>query len=286
MGAINLFDFTSHSRYIEAIYKQRKKNNPNYSLRKFAQDLGFSSPRYASVLFEDSHKFNQRSLEKICDSLGLKNKKKEYFCILVEMAHADKSQKDKLLKRARRINKSLTGLIIEDSLSYYLENNACRHISLMVQVYQDEFIAEPLWIARHLKTEIPLDEISRALEYLIKHNFIKKVDGTYVNSKSNIVSKDEIPSKSIKKAQISLLMEAIEGLNFPISDREYGNVTIPIHKKLLPKLKEKIKTSRNEFKSWASEENGKINPDSKDAFLAVSINFQMYPILKTRKVKS
>lgn len=285
MGKINIFDFTSHTTYLEAVYNQRKSNNPSYSLRKFSSDLGFSSPRYASVLMEGSHKFNNKSLGKICAALDLENKKKEYFCLLVEMSNADKAEKSKLLERAQEINKNLTGLIIDDTLSYYLENSACRHISLLVQVYQEEFIAEPLWIERHLKTEIPLVEISRALDYLIKFNFIEKIDGHFVNSKPNIVTEDEIPSKSIKKAQVAFLMEAIEGLNFPINDREYGNISIPIHKKFLPELKEKIKKTRNEFKSWVSEKNGKLKTESKESFLAVSINFQMYPLLKTRKKK-
>ncbi|NRA45657.1 MAG: TIGR02147 family protein [Oligoflexales bacterium] len=267
----------------DTIYKQRKKINNSYSLRKFSKDLGFTSPSYASVLIEGTKKISKKNLEKICTSLNLESKKKEYFFLLFEMAFADKEEKAFLIKRAQEINSSLSGFIINDELSYYLENSACRHISLLVQIYKEDFIAEPLWIDRHLKTKIPLDDISKALKYLIKYDFIKKVDGSYVNSKPNLVSKDEIPNASIRKAQLSFLHEAIEGLKFPINDREYGNISVPIHKSFLPELKEKIKHTRNEFKSWISERNGRIKKEEDKAYLAISINFQMYPLIKTRK---
>ena len=283
---ISIFDFTSHSRYLEAIYNGRKKRNPSYSLRKFSQDLGFSSPRYAAVLIDGTHKFNNKSMEKICVSLKLSNTEKEYFSLLVKIAHSSQGEKAKLLKRAQEINENLNGLLIDDSLAYYLENNACRHITLLVQIFGEDFIPEPLWIARFLKTEFSLDDIRRALDYLIKNEFIKKEDGVYINSKNNLVSKDEIPSKSIKKAHRSYLEEAIQALEFGINEREYGNISVPIHSDLIPELKNKIKKTRDEFKAWVSKRNAQLINSSDKSFQAVSINFQMYPIVKEKKDKS
>ncbi|MFK7822872.1 MAG: TIGR02147 family protein [Oligoflexales bacterium] len=280
---ISIFDFTSHSRYLEAIYNGRKKKNSSYSLRKFSQDLGFSSSRYATVLIEATHKFNHKSMEKICVSLKLDNREKEYFSLLVKIAHSNDQEKVKLLKRAQEINKNLNGLLIDDSLAYYLENNACRHITLLVQIFREDFIPEPLWIARFLKTEFSLDDIRRALDYLIKNQFIKKEDGIYINSENNLVSKDEIPSKSIKKAHKSYLEEAIQALDFGINEREYGNISVPIHSDLVPELKNKIKKTRDEFKAWVSRRNSQLSSSSEKSFLAVSVNFQMYPIVKTKK---
>ena len=284
MEAINLFDFTSHQRFLEAVFKSRRAKNPNYSMRKFSSDLGFSSPRYASVIINGSHKISDNSLEKICTSLKLKGKKKEYFYILVQIANCKEEEKPALLKKALGINHSLSGLVLDDSLGYYLENSACRHITLLVQIFGEEFIAEPLWIARHLRSDVPLEQISRALNYLIKYNFIKKVDGAYINSQNNIVTKDEIPSHSIKKAQVDLLKEANDALKFSLEEREYGNISVPLAKDILPQLKEKLKKNRDELKMWINNRNKEVSEGnkSKTGFLAISINFQMYPITKSK----
>ena len=285
MEHVNLFDFTSYHSYLEAIFQSRKHKNPNYSMRKFSSDLGFSSSGYASALIKGSYKLTDASIAKIANSLKLKGKKRDYFKILVKLSECDESEKNTLMKKAATINQSLSNLIIDDSLAYYLENSACRHITLLVQIFREEFIAEPLWVARHLRSDVPLDDINRALNYLIKHNFIKKVDGVFVNSQNNISSSDEIPSQSIKKAQQDLLNEAIEALQCPIQEREYGNITIPIYKSVVPSLKEKMKQNREELKLWVSLRNQEASEVEKDGILAVSINFQMYPASKLRKVR-
>lgn len=283
MQNINIFDFTCYKAYLESIYAHRKKRNSSYSMRKFSQDLGFSGPNYAAVLIEGKRKCNKASIEKVCDSLGLKNIQREYFRLLVQSHFSQGSEKSKIVARALKLNSNLKGFMISDSLGYYLENNACRHITYLLQVYQEEFVADPLWISRKIRINISIEKIRSALNFLIEFGFIKKVDYQYTNSQTNLVTKDEIPSRSIKIAQEHFLNEAIEGLSFGLKEREYGNITVSLHSDLVPKLKLKLKEIRNNLKSWITEKNSSYASDSKESFLAISVNFQMYPIIYTRK---
>ena len=252
-------------------------------MRKYSKDLGFSGPNYAAVLIEGKRKSNNKSIEKVCDNLGFKIIEKEYFKLLVQSHFSQGVKKARILSKALKLNSKLKGLMIDDSLGYYLENNACRHITYLLQVYQDEFIADPLWISRKIRTNIPIEKIRLALNFLIEFGFIKKKDCQYFNSQTNIVTKDEIPNQSIRKAQELFLNEAIDGLNYKLKEREYGNITVSIHSELISKLKIKLKEIRNDLKSWITEKNNNLDDGSKNSFLAISVNFQMYPIVEAKK---
>ena len=275
----SIYDFDNYRDFLNFVFKQRKSKNPNYSMRKFSKDLGFSSPNHMTDVINGTKKLGKQGMEKILEVLAFPEEERDYFNLLVEVSHCktDVEKVKKLEHLSRLVNKNDVR-VIEDKASYFLTNRMCTIISILINIYKEKFSPDPVWIMRRIRINASLLEIQSALFFMLNNGFISCENGQYQNRSLNISSPDESISGDIKKAHKGLLEESREALDLKVAMREFASITASIPLSEIPDLKDKIKKMREELSMWIFNK----SKNSQDE-VGGTINIQMYPVTSDHK---
>ena len=248
-------------------------------MRKFSKDLGFSSPNHMTDVINGTKKLGKQGMEKIIEVLEFPQDEREYFNFLVELSHckSDFEKVQKLERLSKMVNRNEVR-VIEDKASYFLTNRMCTIISILINIYKEEFSPDPVWIMRRVRIKSSLLEIQSALLFMLNNGFISCENGSYQNKTQNISSPDESINGEIKKAHKGLLRESCEALDLNVSNREFASITASIPCSEIPELKDKIKKIREELSIWIFNK----SKNSQDE-VGVTINIQMYPVTSDLK---
>ena len=274
-----IYDFDNYRDFLNFVFKQRKSRNPNYSMRKFSKDLGFSSPNHMTDVINGTKKLGRQGKEKILEILDFKEGERDYFNLLVELGHCKSDlEKVKKLEHLDHLLSRKDILVIEDKASYFLTNRMCTIISILISIYKDDFSPDPVWMMRRVKVDTSLLEIQSALIFMLNNGFVSCENGRYQNRALNISSPDESVNRDVKKAHKALLEESVRALDLSVTTREFASITASIPRDEIPGLKDKIKKIREELNMWIFNKCKKSQDE-----VGVTINIQMYPITSDLK---
>ncbi len=165
-----LFNYKDYRTLLRACFDARTLENPDYSLRAFAQDLDLTHAAFSQV-FKGVRNFSEETALQIADKLGLSREEKDYFHALV-LAETSR------IKEEREENAVKAEQLRERANMTHLPPDMFRTISewyylpIMALTSLRDFSAEPAWIAQRLG--IGLDEAKSAFERLRKLGILKQ----------------------------------------------------------------------------------------------------------------
>lgn len=270
----NLYDYDDYRKFLSDIFVVRQKKNPKYSMRKFGKDLDFSSPNHIADIIKGTKNLGLTGLRRIVSRLDLDKSQLEYLTNLVQLNHCDSDQERLALLTRLHDSKSNTGSFkISQKNAYFLTNRMCAIINILIDLYPNRFVPDPMWILRRTRVNASIDDIRSALIFMIKNKFISCENGEYTNQTQEIFSDDESYAKWVQNAHRCLLQEGELALKFPLEEREFASITASLPRENIEELKNRIKLFREDLHQWIQNKN-----QNSDKRLGLSINIQMYPI--------
>lgn len=87
-SAESVFAYLDYRDFLAYRYEQRKRREPGYSHRDFALEAGFASPSILSKVLNGNRNLAAREIGKLSQALGLREKEREYFRILIRFNQA------------------------------------------------------------------------------------------------------------------------------------------------------------------------------------------------------
>jgi uncharacterized protein (TIGR02147 family) len=79
----SIFAFEDPVDYLNFTLRERQKDNPNFSLRAWARQLGYENPSYLSHVLKRERKLKMPLASRLATSLKLQGKPKKYFELMV-----------------------------------------------------------------------------------------------------------------------------------------------------------------------------------------------------------
>lgn len=237
-------------------YEIRKKRNPRFSKRAYANLLGLSSGRLTDVLSERSP-LAVKSAAKIAKKLIVPTQEQELFVALVENEQVARRQKTGSGKQ-KRLN--LDEFAIISDWEYF---------AFMALLETSVFKNDVSWIAK--KLGISVQRTKEIIEHLTTHNFITKNElGTFSNVHNSLSTLTDIPSEVLQKANVDCILSGIQRMNtVGILERDVTSLTLPISVRKIPALKSLIR----EFKSKAAALMHNEHTDE-----VYNLNIQLVPV--------
>lgn len=246
----------------------RRNENPSYSMRAFARDLGINPSQMSEVL---GGKTGLSSKKAICvaENMGLNKKETVIFKALVESEHGRSTQ---IINNAKKIldenrhsgnfkNLSIEGFKFMSDWIFY---------AILCTMELDHYDGTIDFISRKLGAST--SEIEKSLKLLLKLDIIDIKDCKFVVSGEMFTTTHDISSQAIRKFHKQQLRKSIEALDtVDVEDRDITAVTMAIDKAKIPEAKEKIKEFRRSLCKFL--EGGEKNE-------VYSINIQLIPLSK------
>lgn len=269
-----IFNYNNYREYLRDFFEEKKSQKSQFSHRVFAKKAGLASAAHLGLVIKNQRNLTLETIEKFSKGLGLKGREKEYFRQLVLFNQTQSpEEKMKHLDRLKRIRFSTqTKLLDFDEQTSLYEK--WYYPFLYELTLLKEFRLAPDWIRS--KSSIPLKdkEIIDAYARMLKSNLlIQNENKTIQQGKVTVKSSDEVNDALIRSFHLNNLKFCEEQLSKPISDREFGALTIAIPRDKFAELKTKIKDL---VQDWNTE----YSSSATDKDQVVQLNFQLVKLTK------
>jgi uncharacterized protein (TIGR02147 family) len=272
-----IFEYTDYRLFLADYYAQKRAQNPGFSYRFIAGNVGFKSAGHFTKIIQRKANISVQLALRFAEFFKLNKKQTEYFQSLVlynqAKNHSDKRRYfEKLMsfKQARivTVNASQYELyekwyytVVREILAFFLFKDNFRELAAMV----DPTISE--------------GEARKAIEVLERNGFIaKNADGYYKQIDPLIMASRETSSLAIDNfivSNLDLARQAID--NFPKDRRKLSATTITISRATYGKIINELRDFREHILSMAQQDK---NPDRSYQF-----NFQVFPVSRNPDMK-
>jgi len=252
-----MLEARSYQEILKTHLESRCRTNSRYSLRAFARDLGMSSGRLSEIL-NGKLGMSELAAKQVARRLGLSAEETDHFCMLVVASDARSR-----VKRSKALS-HLAQLQVHHNEMAQLQLDAFKvisewyHFALLELTTLKGFKSDAAWIARRLG--ITRFEVNQAIPRLKKLGLLDEKNGRLFQTEVNLATPSDVPSEALKNFHAQVLKKASDALLMQtVEERDVTNLTIAIHSKELPKLKQKIREFRREFNGTV--ESNRLNRD-------------------------
>ena len=237
---------TTHpADWLAAEYKNRRGQNPSYSLRAFAKRIDIPVGRLTEILSRKRN-LTLSLAEKISDRL--------------EYSPRIKSQLNSLLKGSdSKKPKKKSKTVFGDSIRFKeLEADSFHlisewyHYGILNLTEVEGFTLEAKVIAQRLG--ITATEVRVAIERLKRLGMLKDENGSLVRSEKRLTTSVDIPSSAIRSShreRLKLAINAIESV--PVSERDFSTIMFASSPEFLVEAKKRTQKFRRSLLALASE---------------------------------
>lgn len=272
---MELFSYLDYRRYLRDRFAYEKSRTRHFSFRYFARIAGFSSPGFLKMVMTGERNLTPTSINQCARALKLPKKEAAYFeaLVLFNQARTDQ-ERDLYFERLSSLKPPvrLTGLA-KDQYEYFSQKH---FVVIREMVSLPCFREDPEWIAQGVKPPIKPKEVQHALEVLLRLGLIKRnAEGKLIQSDASLTTPAEVASVEVYNFHQAMLNDAKEAmLRVSPELRDITSLTIPIPKKSLGSIKERIKAFREEIIDV-------VNKGTSDYHEVYQLNIQLFPVTRT-----
>lgn len=233
-------EYISYRDYIKNEFETRKKRNPSFSLRSFAQWLGVSPAQMSQVL-SGKRNLTMKMAMKISDKLCHSPQERIEFLNLLN---------PEAIKEKIENHDSKFVQIQDDEFSLIAD---WYHFAILSLSQVENSKADPRWISRRLGIDVTVAR--EALERLERLNIIEIKEGRYKQLSKLIKTSTDVTSKAIQKYHKQNLNVAYHKLEtVPIELREFTAITMPVNTKNIAKAKKYMTEFKRKISDLLTEE--------------------------------
>jgi uncharacterized protein (TIGR02147 family) len=268
---INVFDYFDYRKFLKDYYKERKKEDPNFSHRFVASAVGFDASTFTKVI-NKKRNLSLKLAARFSRLLQFKKKETEYFNLLILFDQSENHEEKKQYFEQLLTFRALKAKTLAAEEYKYFEKWYYIAIRELLGFYK--FKGDYAALARLLEPSIPPKEAKNAIAQLKLLGLIREnADGYFEPTDQNVSTGDEWASLAIANCQLSTLRLALDGINrFSRDIIDFSTVTLKLSKKNMAMVREKIKQFRMELAA--------LEANKSDASSVYQINLNVFPLTK------
>lgn len=231
-----IFEHRSYRTFLKNILAERVRNNPSYSLRAMAKQLGFSGSQLSEAMNGKAN-FSGASLQKIAQKLKLSDEETEYFLLLGDLeTQKDPEIRESILRRLRRVSPDKR-LVHDLSVDHFKQMAEWYHSAILELVYLKGFEFTPENIAKRLA--ISKIEADLAIDRLFRLELLSKDENGKVSRHApDLQVQSPEKNAAMRRFYRQMMEKASQALDDQTpSERWSGYETIPVAPKAMPELR-------------------------------------------------
>ena len=274
-----IYSYFDYREYLNDFFNFRKRENPDYSHRKFLVDANIPGSTYLLRVLHNERKLSPKYIPNFSDALNHTTDEAQYFKVLVQFSHEKMvDQKEQLLKELLKKRSEKTPHTLQDGKLRYFEKWYYPVIRDLVGLV--DFGNDYQALGRMLVPPVKAQQVEKAVTFLLENGFIRqRENGSGFEPAEPVLSTPPTVNSTIlsgfHRKNLELDIEAFE--NCALSDRSISSVTMSVSKETFDKMRFEIAEFRKRLIALARED---TSPDR-----VVRVGFQMVPRAKVKKRK-
>ena len=252
-----VFDFHDYRQFLSAWLDYKKEVEPGFSLRKLAIEIG-ASPSYISMILSGERKLKGSVLDSWKELLEVSESEFNYLKCLQILSDSD-SQEERLIaiKKMQKFGRYKNQHTNEVKFYKYLSRWYCVAIKEMTEL--KSFVLDVDWIQKRLVSRVSRDDIRKAIEFLVKEEFIiPDGKGGFEASEKALKCEGSIFKSGLSSFHKQMFEKAIRSIDVTPAEQRwiFGN-TVAISKRQFSEVVEIMKEANEKINQIAKrkEEN-------------------------------
>ncbi len=266
MKSPEVFDYLDYREFLEDIFDYLKAN-AKFTVRKFADQVGFGSSNYLRMILDRKRNLSLRYARQVGHRLGLRRAQLEFFEALVTFCDAKEGP-----KKDRAYQKLLKFKDFKKIRQLAEAEYDLFRVWYIVALYEalGQWSEKPIpEIAETMG--IKPAEVKDALTVLVQLGLVKERAGEFVKVDKAIETPPLVRGVLMRNFHSQMLDRAkVATQNLAADDRELGSLTIPLDRENYEKIKERLFNFQQEINAAHS--------DVKDPDKIYQLNYQLFPL--------
>lgn len=268
----DVLEYTNFRVYLRDYYEYKKKTQPSFSLRFFADKAGLSSHAHLKLTIDGKRNITKNTVTKLIHGLGLINQRSAYFENLVffNQAETDEEKKayyEQLIKCSPR-----SKLHKMDKAQFRIFRE-WHHSVILEMVGLRGFKAIPDLISKKLRGMVTPGQVQESLNLLLELGLLVKTANGYRQRDPMITTDDEVQDMMVKLYHQQMMRISNNMLNeLPSEERDFSALTFSIKREDFPKLKKHIQLMRKELLDFSAK--------AGEGDDVVQVNIQLFPLTR------
>ena len=268
----DVLQYTNFRVYLRDYYDYKKKTQPAFSLRFFAEKAGLSSHAHLKLTIDGKRNITKSTVTKLIHGLGLIKQRAAYFENLVffNQATDDEEKKvyyEQLVKASPR---SKLHKMDQAQLRIFKE---WHHSVILEMVALKGFRPIPDWVSKRLMGKVTPAQVQESFNLLLELGLLVKTANGFRQRDPMITTDDEVQDLMVKQYHQQMLLVSKDMLSELASqDRDFSALTFSIRRKDFPNLKKQIQLMRKELLDFSA--------DAGEGDDVVQVNIQLFPLTR------
>ena len=267
----SIYTYYDYRKFISDFYREKKALNPNYSYRYIAGKVGIDHALVVKIIRGQRH-IGSKMIDAFAAVLGLSNRQREYFRLLVTFGKAKTNEErkhyfEKLLAFSEISEKQIDSTQYEFYRRWYY--TAIREI-LNIIPFKDNC----QWLAETVHPPVSVVEAKRAVKLLERLGMIKRGADGFCRLTEQFVTTGEnwssIAVRSFQKEACSLAAGAIDLV--AREERDISTVSVSLDSEGFDRVKDALAGLRREIIEIAAS--------CRSVDRAWQVNLQLFPVSK------
>lgn len=268
----NIFEYTNFREYLKDCFKEAKKDNPNFSHRYLAQNLGLSTPNLILLIIQGKRNLTRSILFKLSKFLKHSKKEAQYFENMVSFLQAKThDEKNLYFKRMIELRHNLKLKKIDEQQYEYYSN--WYNLAIRELVTYPDFNGDFKALAKKLSPTITPIQAKQSVDLLLKLGLIKKNGKRYIQKDPIISTGPEINSLGVVNFHRKMALLAAESYDrHTKKERTITSCTVNMSEDRFQDLKREIADFRRRALTLAG--------DADNSTRVFQLNIQLFPLSK------
>jgi uncharacterized protein (TIGR02147 family) len=244
---LTIFEYENANKFLYDAWEAKKKRNPSFSMRAWAQKMGFQNMAPLSLMLSGKRPISKKYITNFIDDLSLTSIEGLYLENLIEYNRAISPEKKEFyFKRLQDLHPKKEIRFEEVEMHDFFKDPI--HFYLLDIIDLPESVDDVHWIKNNLEIDYPILEIKKALQRLVDHEFIRHAGNRYFKLKDHFTNKIDVPSQTVQDYHKACAMNAIESLQKQdVSQREFNGFVLTMNKEKMLEAKKDIRAFYAEF---------------------------------------
>lgn len=266
----DVFRFTNYLEFIQSETEKLRKSNPDWSVSKWASDMGFMNPTALHMIIKGKRRPGSKAIPRLCRFFQFSEQEEKYFRYLLKR---DLSVKDPEV--AQYIDSKLK-VMIQDQSMLSLEETEFKliaewyHYAIQQMLCIQSMSDDAKEIQKNLFYDVSLEQVEAAIENLLRLKIIDRRDGQLVVLQRAVRTSHDIPSEALKIHAEQMIENAKKSIRkIDLQERTVQGRTLVIKKDQIEAAKKMIQEFSNQFG---------VEVDCEDGNQVYQLNIQFFPL--------
>lgn len=268
----DVLQYTNFRVYLRDYYEYKKKTQPAFSLRFFAEKAGLSSHAHLKLTIDGKRNITKSTVTKLIQGLGLIKQRAIYFENLVFFNQAQ-TDKEKKAYYQQLVNASPHSKLHKMDAAQLRIFKEWHHSVILEMIALKGFRPNPDWISKKLMGLITPAQVQETFKLLQELGLVVKTANGFRQKNPMITTDDEVQNLMVKLYHEQMLDISKKMItNLPSEERDFSALTFSIRRKDFPNLKKQIQLMRKELLDFSAPEG--------ESDEVVQVNIQLFPLTR------